>query len=958
MTIAQELYDKHGQSIWYDNIRRALIESGELQSLLDQGVRGVTSNPSIFEKAISGSNDYDEDLQKLVQEGKSSNDIYEALVLEDIRRAADLLRPLYDSSNGVDGYISLEVSPRLSHDTEGTVQEAARFHAALKRPNVMIKVPATPEGIPAITTLISKGININVTLMFSQYQYVQVANAYIAGLEQLLENDGDLSKVASVASFFISRLDAKIDPQLEAAGGSDLMGKVAIANAKLVYEIFLEKFSGSRWQKLAEKGANKQRVLWASTSTKNPTYSSVMYVDSLIGPETVNTVPPQTLTALQEHATVERTVDTNINDARVVIARLRDLLIDLDEITDELLVEGVEKFADSFDSLMDSIEQKRKALKDAPAGKTKKADKSDKADQAKKSEKAEKSEKKVSPLRLEIADHQQAVEKAVEQAVKDKLVTRIWEGDHTVWADSPNEISNRLGWLRVADSMQDNIQHMVDLRSALQKDGFSNVLLLGMGGSSLAPEVFRETFGVHKDHGLELDVLDSTDPDYVNTYAQQLDLGKTAFIVATKSGGTAETLSFFKYFFNQTKAKVGEEKVGSHFIAITDPGSKLETLAKEHNFRKTFLNDPNIGGRYSALSFFGLLPATLVGVDVEKILERAQQSAAACASSVKPADNDGVLLGLALGELAKAGRDKITFITSEQLENFGDWVEQLIAESTGKDGKGVLPVVGEPLGKPGDYGKDRVFVHLHLKADDTHKKAVEALAKAGHPVLTLTLEDLYDLGAQFFLWEMATAVSGYSLGIHPFNQPNVESAKVRAREMIAAYTDSGKLPEQEAAVTDGDITVYGDTNSRKSHTALQSFIDDVKAGDYIALQAYVHPTEDTTAALQALRVALRDKKNVATTVGYGPRFLHSTGQLHKGDAGNGLFIQFTNEPQQDIPIPDEAGKDESSMTFGVLKLAQALGDAQALQDNKRRVMRFDLGKDVNAGLKALIEAVS
>jgi transaldolase / glucose-6-phosphate isomerase len=929
MTIAQELFDQHGQSIWYDNIRRALIESGELQSLLDQGVRGITSNPSIFEKAISGSNDYDADMQKLVSEGKSANEIYEALVLEDIRRAADLLRPLYDDSDGVDGYISLEVSPHLSHDTDGTVHEGARFYAALKRPNVMIKVPATAEGIPAITTLISQGINVNVTLMFSQQQYVRVADAYIAGLEKLLESGGDISKVASVASFFISRLDSKIDPRLEENGGSDLMGRVAIANARLVYEIFKEKFSNARWKKLEEKGARRQRVLWASTSTKNPAYMDTMYVDALIGPDTVNTVPPKTLKSLQDHATVARTVDANMQDARVVIASLRDYFVDLDEATDELLVEGVEKFAQSFDSLMASIEQKRTQLTEGPAR-----------------------------LALNLGDTQKALDKAIEQASKDNLITRIWEADHTVWAESPDEITNRLGWLHIAEEMQENITRMTELRTALLEAGYTNVLLLGMGGSSLAPEVFRETFGVHKEHGLELDVLDSTDPDYVNAYAKKLDLSKTAFIVATKSGGTAETLSFFKFFYNRTLAKVGAEHVGSHFIAITDPGSKLETLAKEHNFRATFLNDPNIGGRYSALSYFGLLPAALVGVDVHEILERAQKSAAACASCVEPEDNDGVLLGLAMGELAKAGRDKLTFITSKQLESFGDWVEQLVAESTGKNGKGILPVVGEDVGAPDIYGKDRVFVYMRLKDDDTHNDAVEALAKAGHPVMTVLLDDLYDLGAQFFLWEMATAVAGHSLGIHPFDQPNVESAKVRAREMIDAYTDKGKLPEQEAAIEDEGITVYGDTNSRKAHTALQAFVDELKEGDYVALQAYVHPTPETTEALQVLRLALREKKKVATTVGYGPRFLHSTGQLHKGDGGNGLFIQFTNEPKQDLPIPDTAGEEASAMTFGVLKLAQALGDAQALQDNKRRLMRFDLGKDVNAALKRLTESMS
>jgi hypothetical protein len=415
---------------------------------------------------------------------------------------------------------------------------------------------------------------------------------------------------------------------------------------------------------------------------------------------------------------------------------------------------------------------------------------------------------------------------------------------------------------------------------------------------------------------------------------QQLNLGKTLFVVATKSGGTAETLSFFKYFYNQVAAELGQDNAGQHFVAITDPGSKLVDIAEKYDFRAVFLNDPNIGGRYSALSFFGLVPAALVGVDIALLLDRAMIAAcnAGDDNCAPVEDNNASKLGAVMGALAQRGRDKITLITSPQLASFGDWVEQLIAESTGKDGKGILPVVGETVGAPDKYGPDRLFAYLRLDGDDTYDAQVKALADAGYPVIQLDLNDLYDLGAQFLLWEMATVVAGNRLGIQPFDQPDVEAAKIQTRKMIAAYQESGTLPE-------------GETMSL-SAANLQTFLNQAQPGDYIALQAYVMPTVETDAALQALRLHLRDKSKLAVTLGYGPRFLHSTGQLHKGDAGNGLFIQITGSMPQDLAIPDEAGRSESGISFGVLKTAQVLGDGAALRQAGRRVIHFHLGSDV------------
>jgi glucose-6-phosphate isomerase len=550
-----------------------------------------------------------------------------------------------------------------------------------------------------------------------------------------------------------------------------------------------------------------------------------------------------------------------------------------------------------------------------------------------------------------LGEFQKYVDDALAEIKADQVIKRIWAHDHTVWKPEPSEITNRLGWLRIAEKVEASLPELDDLVFNLREEGYTQALLLGMGGSSLAPEVFRKTFGV-QDGYLDLAVLDSTDPGAISDQFKRLDLKKTVFIVATKSGGTVETLSFFKYFYNQVVDALGVAEAGNHFIAITDAGSKLDEIASQCNFRATFRNDRNIGGRYSALSYFGLLPAALVGVDLAKLLERAQNMARKNMGNDLPDEgsNYGAYLGAILGELAKAGRDKLTLVTSSQIASFGDWVEQLIAESTGKEGKGILPVVGEPLGAPENYGDDRLFIFLTLDDDPSLEEKIAGLENIGHPVVKMRISDIYDLGGQFFLWELATAAAGYRLGINPFDQPNVEAAKVLAKEM------SGTLPELKATMKSNGVSVFGDEKLPSAflnspNEALQVFLEDAHPGSYISIQAYIKPTVKAERALQEFRTQLRTR--LATTVGYGPRFLHSTGQLHKGDAGKGYFIQLTSDSPQDIPIPDEPGSNRSSISFGVLKGAQALGDRQALINANRRVLRFHLGIDVLGGLDLL-----
>jgi transaldolase/glucose-6-phosphate isomerase len=913
MTKLHELADL-GQSIWYDNIRRALLDSGEMQSLIEQGITGVTSNPSIFENAIAGSTDYDETLSALVEEGKSVEEIYEILAIEDIQRTADLLRPVYKRTDGLDGYVSLEVNPALAHDTTGTIAEAKRLFQKLDRPNGMIKVPATREGIPAIQALIGEGINVNVTLIFSLSNYRAVAEAYIQGLENLLQKGQSLSKVASVASFFVSRVDSAIDQELNAIKEKDLLGKIAIANAKVAYAQFNAIFSGDRWDRLAQLGACVQRPLWASTSTKNPIYPDTLYVDELIGPQTVNTIPPATLHAYLDHGAVKRTLDRGLDQAEAQLKRLAELGVNLDTITDKLQAEGVDAFDKAFEALLSSIDEKRDRLLSGWVHQSE-----------------------------NLVKYQSLIDEAVVELTEERVLLRIWSHDHTVWKPEPTEIKNRLGWLHSPEVMMDNVQRLNSFAQSVQADGYTHALLLGMGGSSLAPEVLRKTFGV-KEGYLDLSVLDSTDPSAILAHEKELDLGKTLFIVATKSGGTVETLSFFKYFYNQVFAALGENEAGRHFIAITDPGSRLAELAQTYRFRETFLNDPDIGGRYSALSFFGLVPAALLGIDLSLILDRALRAACGSDACVKIQENPGARLGVILGELAKAGRDKLTLILSPEIESFGDWVEQLIAESTGKEGKGILPVVGEPLGPHEVYGEDRIFIHVKVEGDQTYDKPLGKLEHSGHPVVHIQLQDRYDLGGQFFEWELATAIAGQRLAINPFDQPNVESAKVLAREMVAEYTEKGRLPDADTAPL--------------STERLLAFLNEAERGAYVALQAYLQPTAETEEALGKLRKAIRDRTRLATSVGFGPRFLHSTGQLHKGDAGKGLFLQLTVDDPYDIPIPEKAGLSDASLTFGVLKKAQAMGDQQALMNAGRKVLRFHLGEDVLSELQILTTSLS
>lgn len=915
MSALKEL-SNYGQAFWLDYIRRTLITSSELNSLVEKdGLRGITSNPTIFQKAIAGSTDYDDVIQESVSSDPHMDvkNLLEKLSIEDIQLAADVLKQVYDETDGMDGYVSFELSPHLAHDTEGSISEARRLWKKIDRPNLMLKVPATPEGIPVIETLIAEGINVNVTLMFSLSHYESVAKAYIRGLE----NCPDPKNVASVASFFLSRIDSAVDKALDEVGSSEalkLKGKIALSNAKLAYKRFKEIFSGEKWEALAKAGAHVQRVLWASTSTKNPAYSDVMYVEELIGSSTINTMPPTTINAFRDHGRVKHTLEEGQDEADISIKKLAELGVSLEEITEKLQKEGVDAFAKSYDELISALEEKQKSIL------TEKAD-----------------------IRIpRLGEYQSRVAKKVNNLQKNNFIRRIWEKDHTLWSSKPiPEITDRLGWLSLPENMHDQIDDFISFAEEVRSEGFKYVVLLGMGGSSLAPEVYQNIFG-NKTGYPELIVLDSTHPSAIRIVEEKIDLPKTLFIVSSKSGTTIETISLFRYFWD--KVQQIDDEQSSHFVAITDPRTPLVKLAEERNFRRIFLATPDVGGRYSALTAFGLVPASLIGMDVHKFLDRAWIMSESCAFCVSSNEVFGLIFGAALGELTKIGLDKVTFLTSPSISNFPNWAEQLIAESTGKDGKGIIPIVNEPLTSIKNYQKDRFFIHFFTEKDKDTKveRLIESLESKGHPLISINLIDKENLSQEIYCLELAVATAGSIIGINPFNQPDVQMAKDLAKKM---------MERTEKGIKDKDAETLSIDDHTKITKVIKNLFNEARKGDYVAIQAYLSQTPNINEKLQNIRLELLNGLKLTTTLGYGPRFLHSTGQLHKGGPNTGLFIQLIDEPKTDVKVP------ETNYTFGELIRAQALGDYKALKKLGRRVLRINLKGDVDKGLSSLLKII-
>ncbi len=548
-----------------------------------------------------------------------------------------------------------------------------------------------------------------------------------------------------------------------------------------------------------------------------------------------------------------------------------------------------------------------------------------------------------------------AVQATIDDWQSNKKIQRLWAHDATLWTNADE--ASWLGWLDIVDAQLANTSLFKAFAEDVKQSSFKNILLLGMGGSSLCPEVLKLTFG--KVEGFpEIHVLDSTDPAQVKTLENKVDLAHTLFIVASKSGSTLEPNIFNQYFYERVKEIVGADNVGSRFIAITDPGSRMQQVAERDKFRHIFYGLPSIGGRYSALSNFGMIPATAMGLDTTKFLTSAKKMVEACKAD---ADNPGLMLGAILGTLANHGRDKITIIASPEIHDLGAWMEQLIAESTGKEGKAIIPVDREAIDNVNVYGVDRVFAYVRLtSAPDAEQDAqVAALENSGQPVIRISINDIYDLGQQFFCWEIATAVAGAVMGIHPFNQPDVEASKIETKKLTSEYEEKGSLPTETPIYARDGIELFTDLNNAKKLAGsqrslagyLRTFLNQIEAGDYVAVLGYIEMNDAHEAALQTLRHKLRDTKKVATCLGFGPRFLHSTGQAYKGGPNTGVILQITCDDANDLPVPGQ------KFTFGIVKAAQARGDFQVLSDRGRRALRVHLGADVAAGLKTLEAAI-
>ena len=910
-----------GQSLWYDNIERQKLKDGSIAGMISSGkIKGITSNPSIFQKAIASSKDYDLSLKPMAWSGMESKEIFWQLAIEDIKQATDLFSPVYASTSGNDGYVSIEVDPLLAYDTDGTIEDAKKLWHLIRRPNLMIKIPATKEGIPAVRQAIADGINVNVTLIFSIERYAEVIEAYISGLEDRVRTGLPIDRIASVASFFVSRMDTKIDGLLEeqlhdgkisSDEFENLSGKAAIANARLAYQLFLEKFSAERFQKIKAAGGRVQRPLWASTSTKNPKYRDVIYVEELIAPDSVNTVPPNTLDAFMKHGVVETTIFKDLDPARALFGQLEARGILEKTVTDELENEGVSAFSQAYRSLLETVEQRRKSAVE------------------------------------ELGYLSPNVIQQVQELVRANFKDRFFDKDPSLWTDNPKgqvEIRNRMNWVSTPYDAINALPDHQNLGRELVENGFTHAVLLGMGGSSLAPEVISKIVkrtDTANESGLKFQILDSTDPEQVASITINNPIDKTIFIVASKSGTTGEINAFLDYFWDQVKT-IRPDGPGKQFIAITDPGTRLAKLAEERGFRAVFLADPLVGGRNSALTAFGIVPAAVMGINLEKFIHQAINMAEECKQEKTLQSNPGFVLGAIIGTAARVGRNKLTLLTNSEWCSFGDWLEQLVAESSGKDGKGILPVVNEPVLDGSKYTPDRLFVHLSNDSEET--EFLKQLRLAGHPVITLRVDDKEDLAGQFYLWEIAVATACSVIGVNSFDQPDVQDAKVRTIAGLEEYRKNGNFEDvvPSAAYPRAKILTYLPETVEKRGSLMRlvgSYIEhNLEHAQFIAINAFLPRNDGNEELLQAFRRRLAQKFHLPTTLGFGPRFLHSTGQFHKGGPNTGVFILLTAQRNTDIPIPGQG------VSFGVFQRAQAIGDLHALQAKNRKVLWIDLSE--------------
>lgn len=940
----------YSRVLWFHHIGRALLRSGELNQLVDEHrLAGFTTEPALLEREIGEGTAYDDAIRE--SPAVDPHPIFEGLLIEDVRAAADVLRPVYEESGRAAGYISFDLPPL---DTpQAKLREAKRLFAAIDRPNVMVKIPGKLTDLTAIEEALFAGVNVHVTMVYSVQTYVSNAQNYITALERRLYAGLPVDQVASIISFGLALVDGMVDRHLEnniraaqnradtmrVTANNELLGKVGIANARVAHRRFCDLFNGERFAALRAAGGHPQRILWADLQPHSPIQPPLMYLDGLAptANDTLFMVNRPLLQRLQERSEKEPAASAGADDSTEILSRLDHIGVDLDRIGRLLQGDQEDLFAEAYNKLIARVDGKRGVLVSGFMQRQK----------------------------MVLGIYRRAVEAELQRLRGQKSISRSWARDTALWTDDPDHaqiIANRLGWMSIATDGRIDRERLRALRDEAQRERWEHVVLLGMGGSSLAAEVMYRTFGRQAGYPA-LIVLDSTDPAAILAVERAINLDKTVFVVASKSGSTLETTMMQRYFY----VKYDAAKAGAHFIAITDPGSRLADEARALNFRHILLNPEDIGGRYSALSYFGMAPAALVGLDFERIIDAGAQMQTANGASVMGNNHPGLWLGTVMGVLAGRGCDKLTLFANQEIAAFGDWAEQLIAESTGKDGKGIIPITGATIGMPHDYGDDRLFVYMRLDhARDNLDDGVRVLQEAGHPVVILELRDRFEIGAEFYRWMFATAFAGMILGVNPFDEPNVAESKAITNRLLDQYVREGSLPRYMPILTEGDVSLYADEEMGKllaelrgqhdyEATALEgliaAFLGLARSGEYIAFQAYLQPRAEHAELLGYIRRRARHTFRRAIMLGFGPRYLHSTGQLHKGGPNNGIFVQLTADDPEDVPIPG------IPYSFSILKQAQAMGDYQALLAKGRRVLRIHFAKDPLRGLQKVTRAI-
>jgi transaldolase/glucose-6-phosphate isomerase len=901
-----------GQSPWHDNIHRGLLRSGALARMVRDGdVVGLTSNPTIFDQAIAQGSEYDAALAALASGGRTSEAMVDALIVEDIQAAADVFLPVFQRTRRTDGYVSIEIAPTLAHDTAASLREARRLWRAVNRQNVMVKVPATVEGIPVIEECIASGINVNVTLIFSLRRYGEVMDAYVRGLTRRLEAGMRVDRIASVASFFVSRVDTEVDRLLEERAGmagserrvqlERLRGKAAIAQAKLAYLAFRVQFGEERFALLAREGARPQRPLWASTSTKNPAYPDVYYVEALIGPDTVNTMPPATLAAYKDHGHPEDRLAQAVDRARTVLGQLAQFGIDMDAVTERLEAQGVAAFTRSWRSLIDTVSRRREALRLA------------------------------SRTKARLGAAERAVTRALGELTTDRVGERLWAEDPTLWTRRGTPDTGSNAWLAVPDADSAALTAVTAFAEDVRKAGFTRAVVCGVGADPVPADVLRRCLGVGRG-GIDVQVLDSIDPAGVAAIITRAEITRTLFVLCATGSMAIEPA--FRVLWQHAREALGTA-AGTHFAAIGTPGGALESLAGEYGFRRMFRTPADVSGRWAAFSALGLVPAALLGIDLGKLLDRARRMATAGSAVVPPRHNPGLWLGAVLGALARSGRDKLTVVLPDRILAFGGWIEQLVAGATGKDGRGLVAVVGEPLGAPGLYGKDRLFVHLRLGA--SQDRAVAALTAAGHPVVTINLLDAYDLGGEIVRWEIAAAAAARLLDVHPFAEPETVELEAATRRALAA---GAAYPLEPLLAGAPDFAAR-----------LGTQLAAARGRRWVAISAWFARTSRRMRLLGEIRTAIRKRFGVATTLTFGGAALHATGQLQVGGPPTVIALDLTADPVTDVPVP--------GTTHGLVGIqdADAAARAQLLAARRRPLLHVHLGRAVEGGLAAMLAAL-